>query len=340
MGGDAMTADVAVLLAAEGVAAPDLSLERCNVGGNNRVFVVRAGDQCFVAKWYFTHPGDSRDRLLAESSFIGYAMRAGIRAVPRLVSADRRRNLAVYEYVPGRKLAAGEVAAHHVQQAARFLEALNAPAARSMAADLPDASEACFSLADHVLTIERRIARFASIEPVTASDRAAIEFVGRLADGWGRLRGRLERDAQSVAALTGRLPAETRCVSPSDFGFHNALVRESGELCFIDFEYAGWDDPAKTIGDFFSQPAVPVPMRFFDEFAHAASRFAPEPERIVERARRLLPLFQLKWCCIMLNVFLPVSRERRRFADPALDEESAKERQLDLARTAFSGIQI
>src|SRR5258708_29751946 len=41
------------------------------------------------------------------------------------------------------------------------------------------------------------------------------------------------------------------------FGFHNALLRPSQELCFLDFEYAGHDDPAKMVGDFFSQPAIP-----------------------------------------------------------------------------------
>ena len=54
------------------------------------------------------------------------------------------------------------------------------------------------------------------------------------------------------------LDQQDRCLSPSDFGFHNALAQ--GETVrFIDFEYAGWDDPAKTVCDFFHHPGVPVP---------------------------------------------------------------------------------
>lgn len=341
MGSDPMSAEVAELLAGEGIAPAGIALEQCHVGGNNRVFVVRAGDHTYVAKWYFVHPGDDRDRLHAEYSFVGYAMRAGIRAVPRAISCDRDRHLAVYEFIEGRKLTPGEVEGRHVEQAARFVEALNAPTARPLAADLPRASEASFSLAEHFDTVERRIDRLRSIEGPAEIDRAATRFVGELAEGWRRLRHRLAREAAAAGEdLQRPLELAMRCVSPSDFGFHNALERPSGELCFIDFEYAGWDDPAKTIGDFFSQPAVPVPLRFFESFLAAATRFAPDPELLAWRARLLLPVFQAKWCCIMLNDFLPVSLQRRRFANPALDEAAAKARQLAKAVESFSYIQL
>ena len=38
--------------------------------------------------------------------------------------------------------------------------------------------------------------------------------------------------------------------SPSDFGFHNALLKDNGKLCFLDFEYFGRDDPVKLMADF------------------------------------------------------------------------------------------
>ena len=47
------------------------------------------------------------------------------------------------------------------------------------------------------------------------------------------------------------LEEDEKIISPSDFGLHNAKLGEDGKLAFFDFEYAGWDDPAKTIADFF-----------------------------------------------------------------------------------------
>ena len=43
-------------------------------------------------------------------------------------------------------------------------------------------------------------------------------------------------------------PAE-RCISPSDFGFHNALVDERGIVRFLDFEYSGWLTEANHLGN-------------------------------------------------------------------------------------------
>ena len=40
-----------------------------------------------------------------------------------------------------------------------------------------------------------------------------------------------------------------RALSPSDFGLHNALRGQDGQLRFVDFEYFGWDDPVKLVSD-------------------------------------------------------------------------------------------
>ncbi len=341
MGSRSLTAELAALLAKECIDADTIALEPCEGARNNRVFVVRAGERSFVAKWYFTHPADTRDRLGAEFAFVRYAKRLGLACVPQPVSCDPTRHVALYELVEGRRVRLEEVSEAQVEEAARFLEALNAPAARELARELPDASEACFSLVEHFAMLERRLERLAVIEPNMEVHRAALGFVARLRATWPALRERLAR-ASAVAGISAVEPLDPgmRCLSPSDFGFHNALVRPSGELCFLDFEYAGWDDPAKTVGDFFSQPAIPVPMRFFDRFLAAATSFAPRPEELAARARLLLPLFQLKWCCIMLNDFLPVSRERRRFSNPRLEEAGSKRRQLDKAEQFFSIIEF
>jgi hypothetical protein len=141
-------------------------------------------------------------------------------------------------------------------------------------------------------------------------------------------------------SLTGRLDAEAeippaeRCVSPSDFGFHNALSGADGSLRFIDFEYAGWDDPAKMVCDFFLQPALPVDTVHYDHFFAGTLGDWPGVERLAVRAKLMQPLFALKWCCIMLNPFLPDLAARARFADPGRASD-LKTRRLAAATAAF-----
>ena len=119
------------------------------------------------------------------------------------------------------------------------------------------------------------------------------------------------------------LPDHTRCISPSDFGFHNALVQPDGKLFFIDFEYAGWDDPAKTLCDFYCQPELPVPRSTWNQFADAMAGLAADAILERQRQEELFPLYQVKWCCILLNEFTVDAARRREFAAPQTVDFSA-----------------
>ena len=331
-------ASVAKLLLEAGLKTGGLEIELADGGGNNRVFVVHAEYARYLAKVYFSHPADKRDRLGTEFAFLSYAWNAGLRCVPRPISRNTESNIGLYEFVEGRKLALPELDREHVWQAARFFRDLNAHSNRDMGAILPEASEACFSALEHFALVDRRIERLVGFPAESPVDHEAISFITELDDAWRLISDRITRQLgrQTVTAVLG---IADRCVSPSDFGFHNAIVRNSGEICFIDFEYAGWDDPAKAVGDFFCQPAVPVPSDCFEQYLEQAVSYSANATRLAERVRRLLPVFQIKWCCIMLNEFLPDAAQRRRFANPTAEPESRKRAQLQKAQRFFNSIE-
>ena len=110
MASESLNAQIAGLLALDGGEPRDLELVPCNAGGNNRVFVVNTGDRKLIAKWYFSHPSDKRNRLGAEYAFLTYAVRTGIRCVPTPISCDPARNLALYEYIAGERIGAEQIA--------------------------------------------------------------------------------------------------------------------------------------------------------------------------------------------------------------------------------------
>jgi hypothetical protein len=135
-----------------------------------------------------------------------------------------------------------------------------------------------------------------------------------------------------AAELARPLPQAEHCVSPSDFGFHNVLVGEDDRLSFLDFEYAGWDDPAKLVCDFFWQPRFPVPLALREPFVRSVLAFSREIAFHRERVHLLDPLFGLKWCCILLNPFLPQWEVRHAFAAPSGDLEQLRRTRLKNAR--------
>src|SRR5688572_20607686 len=135
-----MSLDAVAQAVADALCLPDSRRDRLGVirggsGGNSRVYIVTLDKQMFVAKQYFRHPSDRRDRLQAEWGFLEYAARAAIGCVPRPVARDPDLGIGIYEYIQGRNLGALEVSAEHVREAARFFLALNDPKHRGAAAN-------------------------------------------------------------------------------------------------------------------------------------------------------------------------------------------------------------
>lgn len=310
-------------------------------GANNRVFgVLVDGRPRAVVKAYFSHPDDDRDRVGAEFRFATFGWRNGVRAVPQPLACDFDRRLGVYEFIEGSPVAPGEVTDREVGEALAFFEEVNRHRHEPDATRVSLASEACFSIADHLSTVSRRLGRLCDIGTGSTPpvDRDAMDFVrGEVAPLWTEVEASIRTSAAALReGLTGVLPSGTRCISPSDFGFHNAIRTATGHLRFIDFEYAGWDDPAKMVCDFFCQPKVPVPIQHYDRFAEAVMRELADPQSGVQRASMLLPAYRVKWCCILLNDFMPADARRRRFAaSEDGDESERKLAQLEKARAAL-----
>jgi hypothetical protein len=337
---EALCGPIADLIAAAGLASR-FSLTPLTGGANNRVFRVNgANGSRALLKIYFQHPDDQRDRVGAEFAFAGFAWGNGLRSVPQPLACDARNRLALYEFIPGRPLLPCEISEDAVQQALNFSRAINRCKQLDSAKSLPRASECCFSIADHLECVERRLQKLQKVEGSSGIDGEAAKFVRtELSTAWEDVRDRARREA-SLLGLSpeAEIRREDRCLSPSDFGFHNAILTEGSQVRFVDFEYAGWDDPAKMVCDFFCQQKVPVPLAFYARFVEAVVSDLTDPDAHAHRIGLLMPICRMKWCCILLNEFLPDGRERRRFANEIPNEEERKVHQLRLARVALQHV--
>lgn len=316
---------------------PTFSLTSLTGGANNRVFRVNgANGSHALLKVYFQHPEDQRDRVGAEFAFARFAWGSGVRSVPQPLAVDAQNRLALYEFVPGRQLRPCELSEDVVQQALDFSIDINRYKRLNSAKSLPRASECCFSIAHHLECVERRLQRLQKVEGSSGIDGEAAKFVrNELCAIWGNILVRTRRQARLMGlSLETEIDRQDRCLSPSDFGFHNAILTEGSRLRFIDFEYAGWDDPAKMVCDFFCQQKVPVPLAYYERFIEAVVSDLSDPRIHAQRISLLMPVCKMKWCCILLNEFLPEGRERRRFANETANEEERKVHQLHMARLA------
>ena len=302
------------------------SLEPIGGGRNSRVYRVAGSDgRLYALKAYFRRATESRDRLEVEFAALEFLWRQGFRGVPEPMAADRAAGYALYAYVEGQRLSPGAISADDVDAAADFLARLKRLSAAAERETLPRAAEACFSgreLFDNLMFRQDRLARQA------ADGTALQEFL----DGqWTPALARVASWSRGHMDWDQPLPTAHRTLSPSDFGFHNALRRAGGAWVFLDFEYFGWDDPVKLVADVLWHPgmalAAPLRQKFYDG---AADVYKVEPG-FLSRFEHDAPAYGLRWALIVLNEFLPDVWKRRLAAGAVDDVRAAQSRQLDKA---------
>jgi hypothetical protein len=289
------------------------SAELLRGGKNNRVIRVVTDDGTpVVLKVYFRSAADPRDRLKNEFSFAQLAWSRGIRSLPRPIDAEPSAQCALFEFVAGATPHYPPTAAM-IAEALAFVQDVNRERFAEAAAGLATGSEACFSIAAHIVLVKMRIERLLQAE----AGKGALQWIeDQLLPLWKTVENSVLREAALRGIdLETILDKRERIISPSDFGFHNAIVRAGNQrLCFHDFEYAGWDDPAKLFGDFFNQVEMPVPYEFLAVAADSFLVFSRHRRDLAWRIRSLLPVYAVKWCCIALNPLVAADAARRQFA--------------------------
>ena len=292
-------------------------------GRNSRVdIIVLHNGQRFVLKRYAAMNSTQRDRLGTEFQAFSLLRANGIDVVPAPLLMNREHRLGLYEYIAGEL--PGPPTSAEVEAMLGFMGRLldlgTTGTAQKMA--ISSASEACFSLTDIAASLQRRMARLEGAVDATSMGKKLAEFLERLRNASDTWIG----DAKKRLAASSRiLSKRERILSPSDFGLHNAVRRASGELAFLDFEYFGWDDPAKLMADTALHPAMVLPDALGCAFARGMVSLIAPSDRVLQaklsqRAIACFPLWGCKWCCILLNEFLETQCWRRFFSGAESDK--------------------
>ncbi len=268
-------------------------------GANNLVFGCESESRKAVAKLY----PEATDRFRAEREFLTYADAVAPGLTPKLLDADATQRLLVMEYLEGTRFDAGaDIAREDVACAARFLARLNADLHRVRGNITLGAAEGFLKLTQHVENVDRRLGELAYAHLPDAFHSSAQNLINAACKTWDGVKTGLQARL-AAGDIADALPDGQRCISPSDFGFHNAM-RCAGGIRFFDFEFAGWDDPAKAVSDFFLQPRIPVSPAFQPLMENAIAACMPAAD-LAARVAALRPVLHVKWVTIVLAVLRP-----------------------------------
>jgi hypothetical protein len=263
-------------------------------GNRHRVFLLEHGGRRSVLKVHEPPAAGRRnafDHEVLMHSF--YAEQMGA-AVPAMIAQDATCRAILFEHVRGVIVSGRENELRDIEAMARFIVESNRPEAlhRAREASVPQASEGGASALEHWRCAAARLDELLAL---TAGDYVTAQMQECLR-------------SEVIPALTSAKPADGSKVrqglSPSDFGFHNIIRRENGSLCFLDFEHAGWDDPAKLVADFVLQPEAPLSDLAARRFVDLLESEAPFGDAMGRHARQILLTQKCKWTAIILNVFV------------------------------------
>lgn len=319
-------ADVASRL----VGWPVVSVVPLRRGGNNRVFQLVGRESRAVLKIYPTQAEDTRDRLGHEFGALSFLARYGIAEVPWPIACDAERHCAVYQWIDGTP--PGPPGAADVDELADFFIRLQQLRGCPGAEALPEGATPALSPARVAGQLEQRLDR---LRTVIAPQTPVARFVAQnLAPAVVHAVERLRRGCVEVGLdFDGLLSQRYRVLSPSDFGFHNALRRPDGRLAFLDFEYFGWDEPAKAVTDVMLHAGMSLSAelarRYRDRVTEALRHIDP---LFARRQQLFFPAMRAVWCLILLNEFLPERWARRVLAGVTDDRKTVEARQLERAR--------
>ena len=309
--------------------------------GNNKVAIINTEKNVFFAKKYFNNNSDVKDRFQSEVSLFEYAKECAPDFVPNIYAIDEINRIILFEKISGKNVKSEELDTKSILSAASFFSSLNKPEFKfTLGSKINNAAEACFSINDHLELVEKRIISLEKAIKNDLENSNASSAINLIRAAFEKIKNQILNYAnQNMIQLDLEIEINDRVISPSDFGFHNCLKKKNSDLVFFDFEYSGWDDPAKVVGDFFNQLQVPVSEIYFHIFVEKAFENQKNKNELVTRAKLLLPLFKIKWACIAMNIFIPVNLERRLFSNPNLDITNYKEEQIQKANKILNNIQ-
>ena len=287
-----------------------LNYSRFVEGRNNQTWKISNKKGTWVLKIYPAIKKNYNLRLNNEYNFLKILEEKGIREVPKAIDHDKKNNIALYSYLPGKKVK--NIKISYIYQAINFIKKINKYKNIKKFKQFPNASDSCLSINNHILCVQKRIDQLKKLKassPLKA--KTARFFAEKILPEWRKKK--IEINKVYKNNLEKKFSTEELIISPSDFGFNN-IIKKSKNLFFVDFEYAGWDDPAKLICDFICQPDSKIKGDYKKMFIYNLAAISPNKDKVIQRVKNLLPLHQIKWCCVLLNEFIKDNQNRRRHA--------------------------
>ena len=293
--------------------------------GNSRIYrVLTNAGTTYALKSYPDLLIDPRHRLRNEVNAFDFLEH--LRLTPKHIAYDEELNFALFEWIDG--AVPMDIDPTHIDQALFFAEKLKGLSEGSNN-NIPEASEACLSGAELLSQVLERIRKLESINNLKLQRflESSIKPLCEEICDWSELKW-------PSLSFERELSQSKQTLSPSDFGFHNSIQRDDGNLCFIDLEYFGRDDPVKLIADFLWHPAMDLESVHKRKWLEGMFVIFDQDPDLQQRFRAAWPVYGMRWALIVLNEFRQDGWQKRVHAKEGLQQGRKQIQKLQLRKAA------
>ena len=272
------------------------SIKEIREGVNSNVYKVKVNNIFLILKFF---NNKNKSRIKREILFYNFLNKIKNKQVIRPISFNLKLNMAVYPYIKGSKIK--KIKNTHVKELSDFLNQINKK--RILYKTLiPLAIDGIRNRLEHFKLCEKKINQIKLIKFENVINKDLNNFlINKLIPKFNEIKKKYKKN-KLQKLLSIKLSKKKMIISPSDFGFHN-IIQSKKKLFFIDFEFAGYDDPVKLICDFYCQPDQTLSSYQKRMFIKKISFQNYSLKELDLNTKFFLPFHKIKWCCIILNIF-------------------------------------
>lgn len=276
-----------------------IKVNKIKGGGNSNLFKIQINKKNkYIGKLY-PHTGNSN--IIVESSAINLLDKFSIQKKSGNIFLDKNKKFAIYPFINGykQKKMNKKIMNHSIN----FIKDIKNKSSNNFKFN---ASASCFAFID----IKNQIFNRLELLKYHKKNNKKLNFFikNKLIIEIPKIINYFEK--KWPTNIHENLKKSYQILSPSDFGLHNVILNKKN-IYFIDFEYFGWDDPAKLTSDFILHPAMDLTIQQKKYWVQSLIKLFINDKNFASRLRNSFYLYGIIWCLILLNEFLPNKLENR-----------------------------
>ncbi len=274
-------------------------MHEINIGRNNRIFISYKNKNKIIIKKYKKKYSTKFDRFLSEKKFIEFLKKKKIHNIPQIISSNKKDKINIFNFIEGRHIK--QIEKKHLNLCLDFLKKINKNT-NYKNFRFQKASDSCLSIFEHIQSCSTRIKKFIKIyqKKKNIYDKKIYNFlIKKIQPSFKKVIKEINQNFTTYQKKN-RIKESHMILSPSDFGFHNILISKNKTI-FIDFEYAGWDDPNKLLCDFILNPDYSISNTNQFYFLKKFSKIFKNKFSLSKKFHILKKLHFLKWVCVIIS---------------------------------------